>query len=833
MLKNYLLVALRTLRRQRGYAALNVAGLALGLACCLLIGLYVWDEWSYDRHHERGAEVYRVSQRVQADGGEELWAWVGGALAEDLGTEYPELETVRVLRQPGVVRYAADAEPARARSFREEQFLFADEGYFDLFTHRALRGDPAAALRDPSAVILTESAAARYFGDRDPMGETLDYGGDLPLTVAAVIEDVPASSHLRFELLAPVRAFKATVGRPAEGTFDSYWWPFGWTYVALPDAEAAAAFQAKMPAFIDRNRRGTDDGTNYVPTLEPLYDLHLRSGAISTPGPTGSQTTVQIFLGIALAVLLLACVNFVNLATARSTQRAREVGVRKAIGARRGQLVGQFLGEAVLTSALALALGVVLVALLLPLFNDLTGKALSLGIAGQPVVWLGLLGVVAATGLLAGAYPALVLSGFRPARVLKGVTATGGGAALRKGLVVLQFAVSIALVAGTAAAFQQLYFLRTAALGFDSEEVVALRLPGNGWGQTAGWETVEQTLEAQPGLLEATVSTDRPGFGRGSVLPYYVDGGSWEEGVETPRIGHQMVGYDYFGMLGLEPVAGRLFSRALAADEGVRPDSANGFHVFERGLVLNETAARRNGWTPEEALGKELRIVAYENGIYYTDVRGAVVGVVEDHHHGSFEEPIEPVVFGLAKTPFGTSGAWALVKAAPGDAAETVATLRAAWDEVLPEQPFEASFLDADLDARYEREARVGGIVGAFAGLGLAIACLGLFGLAAYAAERRRKEVGVRKVLGATVPNLVGLLARDFLALVAVAAVLAAPLAYFAMERWLDGFAYRIDLGPLLFVGAGLAALAVALVTVSGQALRAATADPVDALRYE
>ena len=822
MTPNVLRSTLRSARRRPGFTALNVAGLALGLACCLLIALYVRAEATVDGFHERGDRIVRVSQRVVDPGREALWAWTGGAMGEDLEADFPRVEAVvRVLRQAGPVR----SETHPDRRFREEAFAFADAAFFDVFSYRFVRGDAATALRQPNAVVLTASTAARYFGGADPVGQTLTYGGTyggrLALVVSGVVEDPPATS-LPWDLVAPMAAFKGLNGLPADADFGSYWWPQVWTYLLLPSAADAAALQDQMAAFSERRREG---GADYLPTLEPLADVHF-SAAEGGAAPGGSRTLVQAFAAIALAVLLLACVNFVTLATARASERAREVGVRKALGAGRGGLALQFVGEAVLTCAVALVVALALVALALPAFNTAAGTDLDLGVLREPWAWAALAALVACAGLAAGAYPAAVLSAFRPARVLRGGAVGGRGGALRRALVVGQFTVSIALAAAAVVAFQQLHFLRSAPLGFDSEEVVALRLPSD------GWEPLRAALAARPEVVAVTGASNRPGFGRSTAMPAEVEGAAAPPG-ESAVLGLESVDYGFVEMMGLDVVAGRGFSPQFASDEGVRPDEEPTFHLNDRGFLVNRAAARQYGWTDEEALGKAIRLYAYENGTYYSDLRGTVVGVVDDYHAGSFESAIEPSAFMLTRSPFGDTPAWALVKVRPGGAAEAVAALREAWDGVLPEAPFEASFLDADLDGRYEREARLGAVVATFAGLGALISCLGLFGLAAFAAEQRRREVVVRKVLGASVRSLVSLLARDFVALVAVSAVLATPLAWWAVRRWLDGFAYHVALGPLPFLAVGGVALAVALATVSGQALRAATADPVRSLRSE
>lgn len=828
MLKNYFIIAFRNLQKHKSYAFINVFGLALGIACCLLIGLYVQDELSYEKHHEKGDRIFRVNQRVERPGAESVWAWTGGGLAHDLRDDFSNLETVaRVLPRSSTVRYAAVEDPSKQRSFRETEFIFADADFFEVFSHTFIQGDPNTALEHPGSVVLTSSTATRYFGSDDPIGKTLIYDGRVSLQVTGVIEDVPLNSHLRFDLLAPFAAFKQHHQIPVESKLGSYWWPNLYTYVLLPDAASASWLEEQLPAFVAQHR-AADEAEVYIPTLESLYDIHLRSVAEDGPRAGGSQAMVNIFMLIAVAILVLACINFMNLSTARSVKRAREVGVRKSLGAHRAQLIVQFLSESMLMSLLALVLAIGLVELMLPFFNDLAVKELTVGYAENSVFWFGLVALIVFTGLVAGSYPALILSGFRPIHTLKSVFAVKGGSTwMRKGLVTVQFTVSIALIAGTFIAFSQLNYMRNTELGFDDEQVVSLRLP-NG----EQWETLKRELLTQAEVLNVTASTVKPGFGRGTQLPYEAEGVTFEEG-DQPPMGHQQVDYDFFEMLGMEFLAGRSFAPDLTSDIGTFPGNMQEYHLFDRGLIITETAAKRTGWTPEEALGKEMRVYAFENGTYYTDIRGTVVGVVRDYHYVPMQYEINPAMFSLAKTPVGHFVNWALVKVAPGNAAQTINALQTAWQRVLPDQPFDPSFLDQDLDNRYIREARIGQIIGAFAFLGLAIACLGLFGLAAYAAEQRTKEIGIRKALGANVSNIVGLLSREFLLLVLGASIIATPLAYFAMEYWLRDFAYRIDISPLLFLGVMLLALVIAWITVGYQSIKAALADPVKSLRYE
>jgi putative ABC transport system permease protein len=830
MLKNYLVIALRTLRRRKGYAALNVVGLALGLAGCLLIGLFVRHELAYDRHHADADRVYRVVQHTNTEKTDGM-AWVGGAMGNALRADFPQIEALaRLVRSDALVEVG---EGEAKRTFEEDRLVYADPMVFDVLTLPLVAGD-AAALDTPDRVLLTESTAAKYFGQEDPIGEAITTDGRT-LTVAGVLADPPATTHLAFDLMTSLDTFKLGYWGSAESSFRSYWWPRAYTYVMLREGTSAAALDAELPAFIARHRDAAE-AERYVPALQPLTDIHLRSGLGGEWQPGGNATTVAIFGLVALFVLVLACVNFMNLATARATERAREVGVRKTLGARRGQLVGQFFSESLLLSGLALAVALVAATALLPSFAELAGRDLVFRL-NDGGLWAWILGITLVTGLLAGSYPALFLSRFRPVHVLAGGRGGGRGATrLRQGLVLFQFALSVALVAATAIAWQQLQYLQQADLGFEEDHVVVVQRKG------ADVDVLAERLRQEPSVVAVTTAERAPGFGFGGdpnvEQPPYTPIERLRD--DVPETSHQMVGTGYFDLFSVDLIAGRMFTES-PADIGVAAEREENFgdSAFDdRALVVNEAFVEAQGWTPEEALGQDLRMFYYENGNTYMDHRGRVVGVVEDFHAAPFQYEIAPAVFSpdrfpAADGPGPSAAQYAFARVRPGDAAATMRALGAAFAEVQPERAFEAAFLDDDLDARYRSEQQTGTILGAFAVFGLAIACLGLFGLATYAAERRTKEVGIRKTLGASVPGLVALLSRDFLALVALAAAIGGPVAWLAMQRWLDGFVYRIEPGVGLLLAVAGGTLALALLTVAGQAFRAASANPVDALRSE
>jgi len=784
MWKNYLKIALRHLGRQKGYALLNVAGLAVGIACCLLIGLFVRHETSFDRFHEHADRIYRVVQE-QRFGTVQQVAVVSGPMAPALEAGLPEVEhAVRFFLRDGVLY--RDDEPTV-----EAEVYFTDPAVFDVFSFPLLRGDPDRVLAEPNTVVLTAELAASVFGDEDPVGRVVRFR-DEDFRVTGVMADVPPTSHFRFDALA-------SYATRQEAWLENWGTNTLWTFVLLREGATREATEARLQALAaaHRGEEGVEGITYY---LQPLTDIHFRTDMVAENAVVGDVAVVYVFAAIALFILLIASINYVNLATARSMQRMREIGVRKALGARRTQLVRQFLGESLLMAGAALVAGAALAALMLPLFNRLLELELSFGAVPLAAAFGALAALFLLLGLLAGVYPALHLSRFRPVAVLKGtLPALSGGAGFRRVLVVFQFTISVVLLAAVGVAYQQFRFVQRTHLGFDKEHLVTLEVGG-----VEETERLRREVAALPQVVQAAASA-RP---LGSFFPQttmYAEGASEQENLLISML---YVDPDFAGAAGIEVAAGRGFAWGRASDSTGT-------------VVLNETAARAFGWpSAEAAVGR--RILDGEEAY-------EVIGVVRDFHFASLHQPIEPLM--LLWHPDAMAAVTARVL--PGDVPDALAALEAAWTRVLPDRPFDYTFVDEQLDKRYEGDRKLGWLFGVFALLAIGIACLGLFGLAAYTAERRTKEIGVRKVLGASTASLAGLLSMEFLRLVLVASVLAVPVAYLAVDRWLEGFAYRVDLGPGVFAAAGAAVLLIALATVAGQALRAAAADPVKALRYE
>ncbi|MEM8557785.1 MAG: ABC transporter permease [Bacteroidota bacterium] len=809
MLKNYLLIALRTLRRQKSYAAINVLGLALGLACFLLIAAFVQHEVTYDQVHPNLDRIHRVVQQQPGNMfmGSDRFAVTPAPLAGALVADYPE-----VTHATTFTYYRALLSVGQTHAY--ERGLWASADFFTVFEgFPLLQGNPETALAEPESVVLTEEVARTLFGDaalsdQSVLGQTVRLDGENDFTVTGIVAAPPEASTVQYTFLACIlsqRYFTDDLER---------WNNNSWqTFFTLADGADPAALDAQMPDLLSRylydgssewNSPDTPQAERNQYEVQAMADIHLRSNVNFDIGTQGNQGMVWLFGFIGIVILLLACVNYTNLAVARAIKRAQEVGVRKAIGGKRGQIVAQFLGESVLMAALALVLALVLVHALLPMFGELVERPLSIPYTSG---WLmpGLAVLVLAVGLVSGSYPALFMARLEPMQVLKG-TIRGSRARplLQRVLVVGQYAASIVLVVGSLVVFQQLRFVSQSDPGYERENVVTMRLTD--WSLRDHIAAIEERWASEASVITTASVGELPTNISSSTR---LD--TWEghpESLEEDMTFYQMSAtHDVLDVFGLDLVAGRSFDRAIDPDTSLV-------------LLLNETAVRDMGWTPQEAVGKWI-----DRG---GDEPHTIIGVVEDFHQHSMHLPIAPIMIRLE--PRWVSHITARVQ--PGDFPATIAALEA-HVATFTDYPVEVGFLDAEFDALYRADQRLGQTFGFFTVIALLIASLGLFGLAAFAAEQRTKEIGIRKVLGADVLGLVRLLSLDFVKLVAVAFLVAAPIGYVAMQRWLADFAYRIELGPGLFLVAGGGALVIALAAVSVQALRAATADPVRSLRYE
>jgi putative ABC transport system permease protein len=800
MFRNYLKVAVRNIKRHAGYSMINVVGLAIGMTCCILILLWVQDELSYDRYHENADRIYRLC--IDANLGTQLRAPVTMApAAPAMISEFPE-----VVNAARMVRPERVAVKYEDRTFREENVGYADNSVFDIFTFPFISGDPQTALSTPYSVVITEEMAQKYFGDQEPVGKILRLDDEADFTVTAVVKNVPSNSHFSFNML---RSFE-TLYRENPQLMEAWITARFYTYLLLAENSDHKKLEEKFAAFVDRHMGDflSAVGGTVKLFLQPLTRIHLYSDFERDLSAAGDITYVYLFSGIALFVLLIACFNFVNLATARSATRAREVGMRKTLGAGRGKLIGQFLGESVIYSFISIVLAFILLELALPLFNSLAQRELSLNYLQNPWLIPGLVGLALAVGLLAGCYPAFFLSSFKPVRVLKGTwSTTASGSGFRRALVVAQFVISIALIIGTITIYNQIDFMKNKKLGFDKEHV--LIIPGMNQATRQSYLSIRDQLMSIPGVRAVGASSLVPG--RGLTKSLFLPEGFSDNQPQT--MDFLIVDPDYFPTMGIKIAKGRNFSADLATDS---TESA----------IINETAARRFGW--DNPIGKTFRLLTPPGAGGETQTFN-VVGVVKDFHLQSLHQKIEPQIIFYDLSGLNNIS----VRIAPENVTHTMDLLKKEWQKINPQRPFDYFFMDESFDSQYRAEERLGTITLYFGLLAILIGCLGLFGMSSYTVEQRTKEIGVRKVLGATVAGIVLLLSKEFTRWVLVANVIAWPAAYLLADRWLGNFAYRIGISWTTFVLAGFLALLIALITVSFQAVKAALANPVETLRYE
>lgn len=813
MLKNYVLVALRNFRKFKTYSFINIFGLAIGLACCILILLHIYDELNFDRFHEKADRLFRVIQVRSGSQGEQHLAYTMGPFGPALVNEFPEVEASARLFQGWRLTVKREAAGPTGQIVRKN--FFTDASFFDLFDFQLLAGDRKTALSTPGSVVLTEPMAKQLFGDEEPLGKSLQIEAeDFPefvqtaFTVTGVLRDIPHTSHLNFDLLIS----QSTLDRFA----DVHGWFTDWnntiviTYVLLRNPFNQANLEAKLAQF-NLKHRGEEAARNRF-YLQPLNDIHFGSAEIESEYNIreGQVGYVYVFAAIALFLAAIACINYMNLATARSMKRAKEVGLRKVVGANRSQMIVQFLTESILSAVIAFLLAIGLVEAMLPSFNALAGANLSLRLAGNTSVFLGLLGLVLLIGIVAGSYPAFYLSRLAPAAVLKGELKAGAQRSrLRQSLVVAQFALSILMIVATLVVFQQLDYVRHKQLGFNQDQLVVIDI--NHDDVQSNFLTIKNEFKRHAAVRGATVSSRVPGDWKYFRRIRAVREGQAE--TEAQQLYFNGIDEDFIGVYEIDLVQGRNFSRALATDSTA--------------VILNETAAR--ALFADSPVGQAIRVPAF-------NFTGRVIGVVRDFHFHSLHGKIEPMVMGFM--PAGGRHAvhgidyFSLRIAAENvqESIDFITKVHAQFDAI---NPIEYAFLNHWWIDLYTRDERLGRIFGIAAGLAILIACVGLFGLAAFMAEQRTKEIGVRKVLGASISSLVMLLSKDFTRFVLLGLLAATPLAYFVMNKWLQNFAYRIEIGWWVFLLAGVMAMLIALATVCTQAIKAALANPVESLRYE
>jgi len=794
VLRNYLLVGLRNLVRNRIYSAISVVGLTVGMVCVILIALYVHGELRFDAFHEHGDRICKVLRVTEMPGtGRSVSQGTSGALGPALVRDLPEVErAVRVRWAFGEVRYG-EAEKSRAL------FCLADEGFLDVFTFPLLRGDPKTALADPSSAVVTERTARRLFGDTDPIGKVVSLssgknGGDY--TITGVAQNIPTQSSLYFDFLTGNLDEEIQRQGLAFWNREATFLPIK-TFALLREGTSAEAVEALLPGLMARHQDAETCSRNTL-RLQRLMRMHLFSRRDFGIEGRGDINRVYVAGLVGAVILIIACVNFTNLSTARSLRRAPEIGLRKVVGAQRGQLVAQFLGESVLTAAVSLPLAVVLARSALPTFGEMMGRWLVLDL-GDALPYL--LALTLGVGVLAGIYPAFYVSAFGPTAIFRRSSSQRpGGNRIRGGLVVLQFSISIVLVVSTLVVYRQLDYLLAKDLGFDRDHFAVVML-GNLRPGMPRYETVKHKLLEHPDVLGAAASHTLPGSWGGEQWVFRPEG-------QAERRMHMLaVDEDFLQTYSIPLAAGRYFSRDFPSD-------------LTSAVILNETAVEQLGW--EDPVGKQFDWVGLER-------EAKVIGVVEDFHLRSLYEKIGPVAICMWLPKCNKLS----LKIRAGTVPTTLEDLKARWQEVIPNRPFGCWFLDESLDRIYLRESKTALMVGRFCGLALFLACLGLFGLASLTAQQRTREIGIRKAVGASVADVVKLLSREFAALVGVANLIAWPVAFLAMDRWLRHFAYRNGLSIWVFLLGGAMALGIGVLTVGLQAVRAAVADPVKSLRYE
>ncbi len=792
MLRNYLRTALRNLWRHRGFSLLNVLGLTVGLTAFFLIFLYVCFELSYDSFHTKADRIYRAVGDLKTRTETQHLNTVPTPATIHLPSGFPEVQATTRIRLGDNWMVIRGAEV-----FEVNDVALADSNFFSVFDFPLLKGDRRTALKEPFSIVLTETTAKQLFGNADPIGRSLIVTRmKFHATVTGVMKDLPENSHVKIEMMMSM--FADTSG----GRVDGGWNDYGSNaYLLLRPGASAAALQAKFPAYLEKigGAEMKKAQEQLTVSLEPLRSIYLYSTRDNAR--TGNITNVHIFSIIGAFILLIACINFVNLTTARSAERAKEVGIRKVVGAGKAMLAAQFIGESIILCVIACLLAILFSALLLPGFNYLAGKEISTGIFLRPSYLLLLLGVSILIGIIAGLYPALVLSSFNPIAVLKGRFSAGSkGLVLRKTLVIVQCTIATGLTIATLVVFHQLNFMRSQDLGFSKEQKLILDTRDD-----SAKMAFRDEVARLPGVLAMGMTNLVPGEGDNA------DGCQLENvrgDMQATNSAVYFVDYDYIGMMGMKMAAGRAFSRAFATDTA-------------HSMILNETAVRLLGYTsPEQAIGKR-----YEQ----FGTKGMIVGVVRDFHFRSLQEAIKPLTIRIEPG----AGDLLCVKLDGHRVPATMAAIQEKWKHMLPTRPFTYFFLDELFDKQYRAEDRFGRLFLNFAILAIFICCLGLMGLASYSTLQRTKEIGVRKVIGASVGNIVFLLSKDFLKLVGWAFLLAAPVSYLFMHRWLEGFAYRITAYWWIYVVAGVGAILVTLLAISLQSIRAALVNPVKSLRSE
>ena len=788
MLFNYLKIAFRNLYRHKAFSLINISGLAIGMACSIFILFWVRDELSFDQFHPQADRMYRLICNAGA-----FKAAVSPAgFASGLKSQLPAIQNITRISKPQSALFESGD-----HKFQEKQIIFVDSNFFDLFHFPLLRGNLKTALEKPDGILITENMARKYFGEEDPMGKVLRKDNQDNFKVTGILANIPTNSHLQFDFIIPMSAIEETDYDVVNHVWDRFNY---YTYLLLdPNTNVSSQGLTKLGKQIDNVYTSKVKGLQVNFHLQPLTSIHLTPGLqVDLPGH-GNRQYVNIFFFVALIILAVACINFMNLATARSARRAKEVGLRKVVGAGRFQILAQFLGESVFIALISFALAILLVWTLLPAFNQLADKSVGLQSLDAKII-VSLLGLAIITGLISGIYPAIYLSGFRPAKVLKGKGKTSGGnLVFRNGLVVTQFIVSIVLLVGTGVVYRQLQFIKNMNLGFEKRNLLYIPMTGELWNKM---DAIKSELEKQPLTSDYSIVSDLPANLITGTVNIDYEGKDPKSQIVIPSMN---VDENFTRVFQMTMLNGRSFSTAFKAD------SSN--------FVVNEKAVQMMGMTTKNAVGKSLS---------FGGTKGIIIGVVKNFNFKPIQQPIEPLILRPNKY-----GGFIFVRTKPGNTETTIKELEKICQQLNPAYPFDYAFLDEDLANLYKGEQRIGSLFNVFAILAIFISCLGLYGLSAFIAEQRTKEIGVRKALGASVYNIVYLLSTNFTRVILIAILISVPISWYFIHQWLQGFAYHVEVGWGIFVLGALAALFIAWCTVSYESIKSAMANPVNSLRSE
>lgn len=797
MLKNYLKTTFRNLIRKKGLSFINIAGLSVGMACCVLILLFVHYEFSFDKGHENAENLYRVLYRISGTfRGKSYFNTTTGALALAMKENFPEvIGAARVWQKgEGIVHY-------QNRFFKETQIYYADPDFLGMFSIPLIHGDSKTALANPQAILLSQETSRKYFGDEDPMGKTLLMDNNQEYQVTGVFRNASENSHIKYDLLISFLSFVQMQGQKRAKEWARFFSP---TYFQLREDTEIKAFEKKLQELYISNlpEPPQDSKSNIV--VQPITKIHFFTEALNEFEPGGDIRTVHLFMAIAIFIMLIACFNYMNLSTARFSQRAKEVGMRKVIGASRVNLIRQFFSESIVMSILSFAIAILITVIFLPTFSIYVGRDLSLHLFKDTRIVLSLVCLAIFIALVSGSYPAFYLSSFRPIRILKGQLKINskGPSLFRNSLVTIQFSITIALIICTIITLQQLHYIKDRDLGYNKDHIITMR--GSRLFGDRNYETIRNELLQYPQILDMTWS---------SALTSGIRSGGpvgWAGRLEDDHVvAHILtVDYNYFDFYEMEIIKGRSFSKEFTTDKN-------------NAYILNEKAVKEIGW--HDPIGK----------MFSEDpdmsLEGPVIGVVKDFHYAPLHLEIQPLHIRLMEKPYG----WLSLRISSQRIPETLNFLKQKWEIYAPEYPFEYSFLDDRLNRIYQSEQKLGQSFNGFSILAVLIACLGLFGLASFLSEQRTKEIGIRKVLGASTRSVVTLFSKEFVKWIIISNIIAWPIAYFAMNKWLQNFAYRININIWFFIASGFVALVISILTVSYHATKAALTNPVDSLRYE